>query len=151
MVTAGLCLAPTRRRVIFPVENRKYFLHDLESISGDVVGPSSSTDNAIARWDGTTGLLLQNSAVTMDDSGVLSLLDVNANVIRIRTSKTPSDSADTGTAGQIAWDSDYVYVCTATDTWRRATLASWGLDYLLLETGDKVLLETGDKLYLEGI
>lgn len=36
---------------------------------GDVVGPVSSTDNAIARFDSTTGKLLQNSAVTIDDSG----------------------------------------------------------------------------------
>lgn len=37
--------------------------------SGDVVGPGSSTDNAIARFDGTTGKLLQNSTVLLDDSG----------------------------------------------------------------------------------
>jgi len=36
---------------------------------GDVVGPASSTDNAIVRYDSTTGKLLQNSAVTIDDSG----------------------------------------------------------------------------------
>lgn len=36
---------------------------------GDVVGPASSTDNAVARFDSTTGKLLQNSAVTIDDSG----------------------------------------------------------------------------------
>lgn len=28
---------------------------------GDVIGPASSTDNAIARWNGTTGKLLQDS------------------------------------------------------------------------------------------
>jgi hypothetical protein len=37
--------------------------------SGDVVGPASATDNAIARFDTTSGTLLQNSAVTIDDSG----------------------------------------------------------------------------------
>lgn len=36
---------------------------------GDVVGPSSSTDNAVARFDGTTGKLLQNSLVTIGDTG----------------------------------------------------------------------------------
>lgn len=35
--------------------------------SGDVVGPSSATDNAIARFDATTGKLLQNSGVTVSD------------------------------------------------------------------------------------
>ena len=37
--------------------------------SGDVVGPASSTDNAIARYDGATGKLIQNSVVIVDDSG----------------------------------------------------------------------------------
>jgi hypothetical protein len=37
--------------------------------SGDVVGPGSSTDNAIARYDGTTGKLLQDSLVKVDDTG----------------------------------------------------------------------------------
>ena len=36
---------------------------------GDVVGPASSTDNAVARFDGTTGKLIQNSAFTVNDSG----------------------------------------------------------------------------------
>lgn len=35
---------------------------------GDVSGPGSSTDNAIARWDGATGTLIQNSGVILDDS-----------------------------------------------------------------------------------
>ena len=39
---------------------------------GDVVGPASSTDNAIARFDSTTGKLLQNSGCTINDSGNLS-------------------------------------------------------------------------------
>jgi hypothetical protein len=37
--------------------------------AGDVVGPASSTDNAIARFDSTTGKLLQNSVVTIGDTG----------------------------------------------------------------------------------
>lgn len=36
--------------------------------TGDVVGPASATDNAIVRFDGTTGKLVQNSAVTIADT-----------------------------------------------------------------------------------
>lgn len=36
--------------------------------TGDVVGPASATDNAIARYDTTTGKLIQNSGVLIDDS-----------------------------------------------------------------------------------
>jgi len=40
--------------------------------SGDVVGPNTSTDNAIARFDGTEGRLIQNSTVLISDSGVVT-------------------------------------------------------------------------------
>lgn len=45
----------------------------LSGVAGDVVGPGSSTDNAIARWDGTGGGALQNSAPTIDDSGNIDM------------------------------------------------------------------------------
>jgi hypothetical protein len=42
------------------------------SLGGDVVGPASATDNAIARYDTTTGKLIQNSTATIDDTGILA-------------------------------------------------------------------------------
>lgn len=43
------------------------------SAAGDVVGPASSTDNAITRFDGTTGKLIQNSDVIIDDDSNMTL------------------------------------------------------------------------------
>jgi len=40
--------------------------------TGDVVGPASATDNAIARYDGTTGKLVQNSTATVGDTGAIA-------------------------------------------------------------------------------
>jgi len=37
----------------------------------------------------------------------------------------PASAGATGTSGDWAVDSDYIYVCTATNTWKRATLATW--------------------------
>lgn len=37
------------------------------TLDAKVVGPASSTDNAIARFDSTTGKLIQNSSVTISD------------------------------------------------------------------------------------
>ena len=37
----------------------------------------------------------------------------------------PPTRTSTGTAGQVAYDADYVYVCVATDSWRRAALSIW--------------------------
>lgn len=50
------------------------------NIDGAVVGPSSATDNAIARYDSTTGKLIQNSAPVISDNGNISLFgpEINA-------------------------------------------------------------------------
>jgi len=39
---------------------------------GDVVGPGSSTDDALAKYDSTTGKVIQNSTATLTDAGVLT-------------------------------------------------------------------------------
>ncbi len=43
----------------------------------------------------------------------------------ILTQSAPSSSTDTGVAGSIASDTNYFYVCTATDTWKRVAISSW--------------------------
>jgi hypothetical protein len=42
-------------------------------ISGDVIGPSSSTNNAVVRFDGVTGKIVKNTAVFIDDAGNLGV------------------------------------------------------------------------------
>ncbi len=49
----------------------------VEATAG-VSGPGSSTDNAIARWDGTTGETIQNSLATIDDSGNINAVSYKA-------------------------------------------------------------------------
>jgi hypothetical protein len=50
----------------------------INSTAGDVVGPSSATDNAIARYDQTTGKLIQNSGITIADGASGSLSGTNS-------------------------------------------------------------------------
>jgi len=54
--------------------------------TGDVVGPGSSTDNALARFDSTTGKLIQNSGAILDDSNNLSGLGTVASAAHTITS-----------------------------------------------------------------
>ena len=54
-----------------------------------------------------------------------SKLTVADDSIQINSSKTPSTAGATGTTGQICWDSSYIYVCVAANTWKRAAIASW--------------------------
>lgn len=44
------------------------FYAQSQALPGDVNGPASSTDNAIARFDGITGKIIQNSVVTIADT-----------------------------------------------------------------------------------
>jgi len=66
------------------------------SLGGDVVGPASATDNALARYDTTTGKLIQNSTVTLDDNGNM----INVNSVGLDT--TPATVP--ATVGTISWD-----------------------------------------------
>lgn len=83
-------------------------------------------------WYGDAGV---TQGMTLDSSGRLlvgfssdsggALLQVNGNRIRVGTAKTPASATDTGTAGEICWDASYIYVCTATNTWKRTAIATW--------------------------
>ena len=44
---------------------------------------------------------------------------------RIATAETPASASATGTIGTIAWDTSYIYVCTAANTWKRVAIATW--------------------------
>jgi hypothetical protein len=37
----------------------------------------------------------------------------------------PPASASPGTVGQISWDANYIYVCTAPNTWKRTPITTW--------------------------
>ena len=92
---------------------------------GDVVGPGSATDNAIARFNLTTGKLLQNSSVVISDSaqltgvkelqldgstsGTLTILP-NATTTPYIITMPPSQSNGLlkNTSGALSWDASYV-------------------------------------------
>ena len=84
-------------------------VHFLTSDVGDVSGAGSSTDNAIARFDGTGGKTLQNSSVIVDNNGNMTLSGGNLG-IGIETTynfEILSQTVNTPTA---------VINCSSTDT-----------------------------------
>ena len=68
---------------------------------------------------GSLALAVTAAQPTITSVGTLSSLSVTGNISA--TLQTKASNA-TGTPGQICWDADYVYVCTATDTWKRSAL-----------------------------
>ena len=72
-----------------------------------------------------------NDDIILDPAGT-GTVDVNANRIRISNSKTPASAlgAAGDQEGDIAWDADYIYVCTAnyngaTNVWKRTAISTW--------------------------
>jgi hypothetical protein len=78
-------------------DNLKTVLASSLGGGGDVVGPASATDNAITRYDGTTGKLIQDSNITISDTDEID------NVDGIQFDLTPSA---TGAEGKLYWNSD---------------------------------------------
>ena len=51
---------------------------------------------------------------------------VNAGDYKVDALNTaPSSASDTGTVGEIRYTADYIYVCVASNTWKRAALSTW--------------------------
>jgi len=87
-----------------------------------VSGPASATDNAVARFDTTTGKLVQNSVVTIDDTGN------EAGVL--------SQQFSDGTAVAVA----------AGKQWYNATTGSWNLGM----GGGNITQQVGEELFVYG-
>ena len=77
-------------------------------INGDVVGPASSTDNALVRFDATSGKLVQNSVGLLSDTGDLTGLKS----ISVGTGYSPNIALSD--AATIAWDTTAGQVATFT-------------------------------------
>ncbi len=66
--------------------------------------------------------------VLRDPSGSPSVRTVNVSIFSanlLLSNSVPANSTANGIAGTIRYDSSYVYVCTANNTWKRAALSTW--------------------------
>ena len=54
-----------------------------------------------------------------------AVLQVTGNTIQLTTARTPASASATGNVGEICWDASYLYVCTATNTWKRSLISTW--------------------------
>jgi hypothetical protein len=65
------------------------------------------------------GAAVTVSETIYDDLTILGNLTLTGLLSQTPTTKT---STSPGTAGQVCWDVNYIYVCTATNTWKRVAL-----------------------------
>jgi len=97
---------------------------------GDVTGPASSTDNAIVRFDLTSGKAIQNSTATLSDGGILQTTEVSTDTISEKTA-----AAGVTIDGVLLKDS-----AVTTDTINEKTAAAGvTIDSVLLKDGGATL------------
>ena len=72
-------------------------------------------------WESDTGRL----KIRYQDTDSTQWVDVAPPLAPSLSSNAPATASSTGSAGDIRYDSGYVYICVATDTWKRAALATW--------------------------
>jgi len=101
------------------------------SVTGSVcIGPFAgfndlaSGELVIANTDGAANVLIRGNFTTGDVT-IRNIMIAKGDQIRVQTAKTPASASATGVAGSICWDSSYIYVCTATNTWKRVAIATW--------------------------
>ena len=89
----------------------------IADISGSSVADASETVKGIVEL-ATDGETTAGLAVQANDSRLSNKRGVNFVTV-------PASATAAGTAGDVAYDTDYVYVCVATDTWKRQALGTW--------------------------
>ena len=92
------------------------------SIGGDFTWQNAGATAGMT-WDASA--LTNAGAVGVGTTTPTEQLDLSGDAIRIRTAQTPASAAATGDAGIICWDASYIYVCTATNTWKRVAISTW--------------------------
>ena len=93
--------------------------------TGDVVGPGSATDDALAKFNTTTGKLLQNSTATLTDAGLLTVSNIAAtiNTATQNTVTTMTGLTTVGTIGTGTWQGTAIanaYIGTTIDATKLA-------------------------------
>ena len=79
------------------------------AVEASIVDASDTTE------DGKLDFKVQ-SAGTLTSMAAITAANVTLGSRPILPTHTPASASATGTAGEVAWDADYIYICTATNT-----------------------------------
>ncbi len=97
------------------------------SSGGMGIGSVAGTD------PGNGALGVDNVYLSSATASTPTLFDANKKIVSgvhgvdysTWTAGTPASASATGTAGDVKWDASYIYICIATDTWKRVAIATW--------------------------
>jgi len=84
---------------------------------------TNNTENVRIFLDGNVGIGTgdSNTGYKLDVAGTIRGTQYNLSALNT----APATAAATGTLGEIRIDANHIYVCTATNTWKRVAIATW--------------------------
>jgi len=71
----------------------------------------------------TDRLLILRDPAGSPSTRTITIATLGANLVF--SNSVPANSTSSGIAGTIRYDSSYVYVCVANNTWKRSALSTW--------------------------
>jgi hypothetical protein len=96
----------------------------------DISASGGTISRAIHTAAGNTQYLggatrLGDLATNYAEFGTTGNLSFTGSALFLPPTKTPASSSASGTAGEFCKDTSYIYVCTATNTWKRVAISTW--------------------------
>jgi hypothetical protein len=92
----------------------------------------NNTDQQLKLKTGTTSQIttvvndlgVQGEPLYATDTGELYIHN-GTEYVPLITNATPSSATDTGIKGQVAYDTNYIYVCVNSNVWKRVSISTW--------------------------
>lgn len=97
-----------------------------QTISSDPTGGSTANLVVSTNFREAVWMLENKNALKANIASPTFTGTVTSPAFKISALQTaPSSATDTGTLGEIRITSDYIYICTATNTWKRVAISTW--------------------------
>jgi len=106
--------------------NMKWLIYDFDYLGTNYragYGVHSSGIDFMALGNHQLGWWL--GATEMLNLSTAGNFTIKAGQLVVSTQATPASATATGVKGTICHDTNYIYVCTATNTWKRVAIATW--------------------------
>ena len=91
-------------------------------------GLNNSDSNSVVIGANAIGIGANKTVIgtsSTTETKLFGSVSLTGDTVNVATQKTPASATATGTKGDIVHDTNYIYVCTAANTWKRALLSTW--------------------------
>lgn len=93
----------------------------IATIDGVCSDVTSTSEDGYLVFKTMAGGATASERARVDENG----LTVTGKFYLSALNTAPSSASDTGTTGEIRIDANHIYICTATNTWKRVAIATW--------------------------